>query len=218
MVKNKPQHLDMIQTEFSRRKEKNPRYSLRAFAQSLGMSTPTLSRILSGTQDISVTASRKIIRKLKLTESQTLSFISSVAEERCNKTYESLSMTFDAHEIRPHERNLFFISSLELKCLFVHAAIGKVASIPENEPMSRLMRRLGFSDKVSSDIEECIRETATSGKVRKYYLPFTTEAGELIIDSVFTPLVGKSGRIEAVASAVQNLNLESFSADYVSKR
>lgn len=53
---------------FNERKEKNPRYSLRAFARSLGVSSGQLSEILSGKRPLSHKLARRISIALALTE------------------------------------------------------------------------------------------------------------------------------------------------------
>ena len=55
---------------FNERKEKNPRYSLRAFARSLGVSSGQLSEILSGKRPLSHKLARRISIALALTDSE----------------------------------------------------------------------------------------------------------------------------------------------------
>jgi hypothetical protein len=53
-----------LTSELDRRKAKNPRYSLRAFARDLGMTPAALSNVLSGRRNLSVDASIEIAEKL----------------------------------------------------------------------------------------------------------------------------------------------------------
>jgi transcriptional regulator with XRE-family HTH domain len=87
----KPYHIELLIQEIARRKLQNSRYSLRAFARHLGIAPSTLSRVLSNTQELSVSGSRKILRKLKFTEEQKLIFISSVAEEKKRRALQLLA-------------------------------------------------------------------------------------------------------------------------------
>lgn len=68
---------EFLITTFNERKEKNPRYSLRAFARSLGVSSGQLSEILSGKRPLSHKLARRISIALALTteESQKLIFL-----------------------------------------------------------------------------------------------------------------------------------------------
>jgi uncharacterized protein (TIGR02147 family) len=56
----------LLQTELSRRCERNPKYSLRAFAKALGMSHATLSQVISGKRPVSRKSVRKISECLAL--------------------------------------------------------------------------------------------------------------------------------------------------------
>lgn len=87
----KPYHVKVLLQEIDKRKEKNNRYSLRGFAKFLGIAPSTLSRILTNGQELSVSATRKIIKKLHLNEEQRLLFIASVAEEKKLRTLLTLS-------------------------------------------------------------------------------------------------------------------------------
>lgn len=61
----------LLQQELSRRCEKNPRYSLRSFAKSLGMSHTVLSLVLSGKRPLSKKAIRLVADHLCLNPAQT---------------------------------------------------------------------------------------------------------------------------------------------------
>lgn len=87
----KPYHVELLIQEIAKRKLTNSRYSLRAFAKFLGIAPSTLSRILSNHQELSISGSKKIMRKLKFTEEQKIVFISSVAEEKKRRAIQNLS-------------------------------------------------------------------------------------------------------------------------------
>ncbi len=86
----KPFHVKLLLREIEKRKEKNARYSLRGFAKFLGIAPSTLSRILTSGQELSVGATKKIMKKLQLTEHEKFLFIASVAEEKKARTLQSL--------------------------------------------------------------------------------------------------------------------------------
>ena len=87
----KPYHVKVLLKEIEKRKEKNTRYSLRGFAKFLGIAPSTLSRILTSGQELSVGATRKIIKKLQLEEQESFLFIASVAEEKKLRTLTTLA-------------------------------------------------------------------------------------------------------------------------------
>ena len=87
----KPYHVKVLLQEIEKRKDKNSRYSLRGFAKFLGIAPSTLSRVLTNGQELSVGATRKIIKKLQLSDQERLLFIASVAEEKKSRTLLTLS-------------------------------------------------------------------------------------------------------------------------------
>ena len=82
----KPFHVKFLLQEIEQRKEKNSRYSLRGFAKFLGIAPSTLSRILTNGQELSVGGTKKIMKKLQLSEHEKFLFIASVAEEKKSRT------------------------------------------------------------------------------------------------------------------------------------
>lgn len=91
MTELKPYHVELLIQEIAKRKASNSRYSLRAFARFLGIAPSTLSRVLSNHQELSLSGSKKIMRKLKFTEEQKITFITSVAEEKKRRAILSLA-------------------------------------------------------------------------------------------------------------------------------
>jgi len=72
---------DFLTTIFNERKEKNPRYSLRAFARSLGVSSGQLSEILSGKRPLSHKLARRISIALALTDEESQKLIHLVSQQ-----------------------------------------------------------------------------------------------------------------------------------------
>lgn len=58
--------LEHLKTEFAKRSEKNPSYSLRAFARSLKLDSSTLSALLSGKRALSYKTALKLVGELDL--------------------------------------------------------------------------------------------------------------------------------------------------------
>jgi uncharacterized protein (TIGR02147 family) len=73
-------HRHYLNDELARRCERNPSYSLRAFAKALGIDAGTLSKILNGTQPLSFKMAEKILPKLELAPAQQTQFFQSLAQ------------------------------------------------------------------------------------------------------------------------------------------
>ena len=71
----------IIETEFSRRAQRNPNYSLRAFARDLGLSPGRLSLILNRKSGLSPTGASKLSRNLGLSEPEQELFQCAVAAD-----------------------------------------------------------------------------------------------------------------------------------------
>lgn len=65
----------IINAEFKARSQRNPRYSLRAFARSLGISHTILSLVLSGKRPLSRQTATRIAERLELPSAQAQAFI-----------------------------------------------------------------------------------------------------------------------------------------------
>jgi transcriptional regulator with XRE-family HTH domain len=66
---------DRLQREFDERREKNPRYSLRAFAALLGVDHSTVSQILRGQRRVPAARIRAWARKLDLDPEEAIAYI-----------------------------------------------------------------------------------------------------------------------------------------------
>lgn len=217
MIQNTPHHIQMLLKEYSQRKEANPRYSMRAFARYLGMSSPTLSRVLSNTQDISLTDCKKILKKLDFTEQESIVFVRSVAEQKCNRTYKVLSTTLNHGDLFPHEKNLLFVSNLQHQCIYLNDVAARIHEQSLEQDMKDVLAKIGFSEEVVKFVNQCLDKVVTKGEAIKHHLPLETNVGKLVIESLFSPLLGKSGEVKAVASVLLNLNLDVLKQSIVSK-
>lgn len=77
---SRPAHIEFLADELDRRKTRNPRYSLRGFAQYLEMEPAALSRILGGKQPLSLRSTRRIAEILNLNDVEREDFFRSVLE------------------------------------------------------------------------------------------------------------------------------------------
>jgi transcriptional regulator with XRE-family HTH domain len=77
-----------LEDEFVRRRKKNPRYSLRAFAAYLNVDVSYLSKLRSGKIILSVDLAAAFANRLKLLGPEKSAFILSAAEEqKCHALY-----------------------------------------------------------------------------------------------------------------------------------
>jgi transcriptional regulator with XRE-family HTH domain len=87
----KPFHVQRLASELQRRKERNCRYSLRAFATFLEIDPSALSRILAGKQELSVQVALQLIQRLELSAEEREKFISSVADVKYRNAFRALA-------------------------------------------------------------------------------------------------------------------------------
>jgi uncharacterized protein (TIGR02147 family) len=77
---------DTLKQQFAEKRKKNSRFSMRAFAQVLGLSPAGLSQILNGKKDLSLDRALEISKKLKLPTEESESFLFQVQLERAKST------------------------------------------------------------------------------------------------------------------------------------
>jgi uncharacterized protein (TIGR02147 family) len=69
---------DRLKAELTRRQMVNPRYSLRAFAKSVGLSAPFLSQVLTGRKNLSIEAAAGLTEKLGYSPEEASAFCQQV--------------------------------------------------------------------------------------------------------------------------------------------
>ncbi len=95
-------HIQVLNEEFSRRLERNARYSLRAFAGHLQIHPSALSRILSGKQKLSRSAAVGVAKRLALGRETSRLFLQSVAEEQFQAGAQELGEAIHVPELKVH--------------------------------------------------------------------------------------------------------------------
>jgi uncharacterized protein (TIGR02147 family) len=100
----------LIQDAFRKRSQKNPRYSVRAFARTLGLNVSTVSEILSGKKVPSYRATQKILSVLDLSQEQHDEFLDSIAQAQRKRGLVRLNPVFRRFKKQIANREL----SLEL--------------------------------------------------------------------------------------------------------
>jgi uncharacterized protein (TIGR02147 family) len=89
-----PYFQSCLREEFAKRTDKNPRYSLRAFARALNLVPSALSEILNGKRFPSYKMAEKILGVIELEPEHRERFISSLAHSQKNRNGERLNPIF----------------------------------------------------------------------------------------------------------------------------
>jgi uncharacterized protein (TIGR02147 family) len=87
-----------LKEELAKRCEKNPRYSVRAFAKALGIDAGALSRVLAGKQIPSFKLAQQILTQLDFTPEQEQDFLASIAHIQRERGLQRLSPVFKNFE------------------------------------------------------------------------------------------------------------------------
>ena len=95
---------ERIRDELAQRIEKNPRFSLRAFADQLGVGASVLSLILSGRRPISTRLVERIFSSLEFSEGKKRNFLESVLKEKSDLGLKRVSPKLKQHVIDSRER------------------------------------------------------------------------------------------------------------------
>lgn len=204
----KPFYIKLLLDEIGKRKNKNPRYSLRAFARYLGMSPSTLSRILSNSQELSHSACKTIIKKLKFKREDSVLFIASIAEERKHRAYKVLySMIEDStgddgaesyQWMLSNNPDLLFVFDLQGRCIHANDSSAQFFNIHHEEMVGKTMDEIGIHEDISQKIETCLISVFNDPRIEKVEECYETNGDTRCFEITLVP-VGHSSSIHAVA-------------------
>ena len=93
---NQRDYVDILRSEYIRRKKKNPLYSVRAFAMHLRIHVSALSRILNRKQALSLKAASVVVRNLDLSSDEQARLLLSIASQRVDDIVDRLSRPLDS--------------------------------------------------------------------------------------------------------------------------
>ncbi len=99
--------------EFARRRKVNPRYSLRAFALSLGIEHATLSQLIRGTRPISWKSIRTLTPRMRGAATSVLTNASKAPKFDSRRIAQNLNLTVD--EVNVALTDLCMFGLIELK-------------------------------------------------------------------------------------------------------
>lgn len=95
-------HIQCLKRELDVRKLRNPRYSLRAFARALNVHPSALSRVLRGSQPLSLKSASEFLRKIPLAPEDRIQFAASVANELFLETRNQVRRFFEEESNSSH--------------------------------------------------------------------------------------------------------------------
>src|SRR3954465_2908189 len=138
-----PFYKSYLQSELSRRCERNPRYSVRAFARALDINDGALSQILSGKRIPAYRTALRIIRALGLTPEEVQNFLASLAEKHRSRGLQRLNPIFREIQTKPKQQQ---IDLFRLVADWYHVAIGELVATEDfkSDP-AWIARELGIS-------------------------------------------------------------------------
>ena len=126
--------IQILSSEFTERSRRNPRYSLRAFAKSLGISHTVLSLVMSGKRSLSRKAAMIVAENLDLGPKKSAALISSTGKKA-------------APHLLANTYNLIDLETFHLISDWVHYAILSLLEIPESHFEPKWMaKRLGINE------------------------------------------------------------------------
>lgn len=204
-----PFHIRRLQQEIQIRKEKNPRYSLRAFAKFLGMGPSTLSRILSNQQELSQSACKNIIKKLKFNHDDSVLFISSIAEERKKRAYHELYSLIEednkAHSpfqtfewMLAKTPDLMFVFNQQGRIIHASDSVSQFFQIPGENIIGMTMDEIKMHENISEKIKQCLVSVFANPRVETVEECYEENCNSLCFEVTLVP-VGRSEKIRAVA-------------------
>lgn len=204
----RPFYIKLLLNEIENRKEKNPRYSLRAFARYLGMGSSTLSRILSGQQELSHSACKNIIKKLKFNRDDCVLFIASIAEERKRRAYKLLYNIIedsdgeslnDSYEwLLSNTPDMMFVFDMKGRCIHANEPAAQFFSIPLEFIIGKKMDQIGMHKDISDKIKECLSSVFRNPKMEKVEECYEVNGDNRCFEITLVP-VGHATNVRAVA-------------------
>jgi uncharacterized protein (TIGR02147 family) len=163
---------EWLRMEFHARREKNPSYSLRAFAKHLGITPGRLSNFLSGKRPLTQKAGQKAAEKLSYSPIHTKIFLEKIATEKGQKIAASGPLQWEAHELQAelfelvanwHHfaiRNLIKTKDFKSDVRWIGGRLG-ISPIEVRSAIDRL-KRVGLVKDGENGLEMCMDNIKTS--------------------------------------------------------
>lgn len=168
----------ILRQELERRCSKNPHYSLRAFAKSVGISHTVLSLVLSGKRNLSKKASTKIAEELSLDPSERVQLLNCHARpstEAKKRDQQFAVIDLDTFALLGEWHHYAILSLLEIpETKFTARYISKALGISEIQAKLSI-ERLKRMNMVAINSEGLWRQTSKPIKVENHVSTATTK-------------------------------------------
>jgi PAS domain S-box-containing protein len=209
----KPYYLEWLTQDLARRKQKNPRYSMRAFARHLGLDPSGLNRVLTGQQDFSLSTCLKLVKRLDLSESEQRFFFASVADEKKRKASQILAQAIGGEpdadlsaqspglpspltewQMELHASSIDFIVIVDRdnRFLYVNAAAARFLGAAVHQLIGKTWKDAGFLEDDLLPVFDGCNSVFESGKTAHGEFLIQTKEGERVKEFILTPIFDKS--------------------------
>jgi uncharacterized protein (TIGR02147 family) len=192
---------------FENRRERNPLYSMRAFARDLGISISLLSRVLNGSRPVSLKLAMQISTALDLSESEANSLILSVLQTSSSnakiskKVREKLEASIA--NARIDETSVFYttveIEQFKAIAHWYHMAILNLVTLEDFDSNPQwIASRLGITSHEARDAVErliglgLLEENEKSLKRTEQHFNFKTKRSEFAMRKFHEQMIGKA--------------------------
>ena len=238
-----PYHVRFLNDELSRRKNRNPRYSLRAFAQFLKLDPAALSRINNGKQELSLQACLNIVQKLNLLGDDKQRFLDSVASEKLKRATFLLgsnssekqevikstspvriskwsneiasSSTVELESILALSPDLIFVTDREERFLFANSSAAKVAGLKPSDVIGRTGQDLGFPEGIIKLLHSQYAQVLSRGEPCRTEANLPCKAVPVCFELITTPLFESEGEVRAYITMARDITLQKQSENRV---
>jgi uncharacterized protein (TIGR02147 family) len=131
-----PRPQDMLIEEFAGRKDKNPSYSLRSFAQALGVSPSYLSLIFKGQRRVTAVMAQSMARKLSWPMQRRRFFCTLAEFETCRSASDRYQLAAELEKLSHLNRQVpsLSIDQFSMIAEWHHSAILAILTLPRFEP------------------------------------------------------------------------------------
>lgn len=194
-MKQENEKIQILKSEFATRSQRNPSYSIRAFAKHLGISHTGLSLIMAGKRPLSQKASIQIAERLNLDPMRTKILqglrVKSLSVRKKNTAYDQIDLETFA-----------FISD------WLHYAILSLIDIdPRNLDSKYCAKRLGVSETYARITIERLKKL---GMIQETDGVFSATGKPIRIDNNITTAAAKKYQQQLLEKALDSLNMGSF--------
>lgn len=207
-------HITLLVREFERKKKNNPRYSYRAYAKFLGISSSTLSRLLMSQQEFSIAISHKIINKLQLDKDQKALFTASIASAKKRLTEDLFVNAFSSDEMdsemTKQDQDFQYMPKwlLNSSSNFVTVVDEQNRIIHMNEfgaslfgcKSADLTGKLLSDLDIPSEVQNHYRQAFLARYEHRAEVFYVCQKRRYWYETIFTPLLNKWGKVSSVAS------------------